>query len=1249
MVHMRISTAIGLMLSSVSLIFLHKSSGSDKRPLIPVILGIIISLAGLISILFYVFIIQQNKEQFFLHIPFVHFLLAPSTRIPLLTAFLLVLTGSNFLLLSTGRKKDADIAHVLAIPIIIASYLVLAGHILGVQPILDFLDLPVAVNTSVAFFALSIGLFSHRSDTWLMSVYTSNYAGGIMARRLLPGLLLIPLIIAMLRISGEKAGLFSSDVGVVLVAVTYTFLFLAIIWINSKSVNLKDKIGKDSEKEWEETFNLIPDLIAILDENHCIKRANRAMLEKLKIKSEEAVGMHCYECVHDTDRPPARCPHAMLLKDNKQHIAEIHELKLGGDFLVSVTPVFDEKGNFKGAIHVAHDISERKKYEEELLENEARLKRSQQMAHLGSWELDLVKNTLTWSDEVYRIFGLQPQEFGATYEAFIEAVHPNDRQRVNDAYAGSVKAGVDAYEIEHRVVRKHSGEVRFVHEKCTHLKDSSGKILKSLGMVHDITERKKAEENMHKLNRTLKALNKSSQAMLHARDEAAYMDEVCKIIVEDCGYAMIWIGFAEDNEDKKVKPIAYAGFEKGYLDTLNITWDNSERGKGPTGTAIRTGKPYICHNIHNDPNFEPWRDEARRRGYASSAVVPVLADGKAFGAINIYSKEPDSFADDEILLFTELANDLSYGIRTIRLNAAKGRAEEALKLNEERLRLKLDSILSPEVDISEQELSNIIDTQAVQFLMDNLYSVTGMGMAIVDLKGNVLVGTGWQNICTNFHRINEKSLKNCIESDTVLSKGVKHGEFKSYKCKNNLWDTVSPIYIGDKHIGNIFIGQYFYEDEVPDYKYFEEQAEKYGFNKEKYMAAVKSVPRWNRNKISNMMIFYAKFADIISRVSYGNLKLAKAMMDQKRTEHKLQESREKLNLALENGNIGVWEWDLKTNEVIWDERMEKMFGIQPGSFEGTNEAFYRFLNEEDVPHIQKAIKNALEKDIPFETIYRIKSNGSLKYINTKGLVTKDKIGNPIIMAGVCFDITDMKKGAEQALFKLNEDLLRSNRELEQFAYVASHDLQEPLRMVSSFTQLLAQRYQDKLDQDAKEFIQFAVDGATRMQVLINDLLSYSRIQTRGKSFAKVDMHQVMGKAIYNLSIPIQEKSALVTNDNLPTAEVDEGQMVQLFQNLIGNALKFCKESPRIHVSCKEEKNQYVFSVKDNGIGIEKQYFERIFQIFQRLVPKEEYQGTGIGLAICKRIVERHGGRIWLESEPGKGSVFYFTLFKNKKS
>ena len=542
--------------------------------------------------------------------------------------------------------------------------------------------------------------------------------------------------------------------------------------------------------------------------------------------------------------------------------------------------------------------------------------------------------------------------------------------------------------------------------------------------------------------------------------------------------------------------------------------------------------------------------------------------------------------------------------------------------------------------------------------------------------------------------------------------------------------------------------------------------------------------------------------------------------ERRRAEEELKAARERLELALDAGEHGFWDWNLDTDDVYFSPRYYTMLGYEPGELPMTLETWVDLMPPEDrgmvVPKVQEYVENAQPYEIEFRLRTkgggwrwisgrgkafekdadgqshravgvhvditerkraeeaRVKAvsavvdamgdalllhtlDGAITFVNpafetitgydrselvgrdvadvgakvtkpedaeitaasieaalkgealTPAPVTlvskegketpaaftvsfmKDAAGKPTTAVVVFKDITAVKQTEEElrqtladleasrmaalnmmadaeearrmaeqaneALRDRTEALERSNRELQMFAYVASHDLQEPLRMVSSYTQLLARRYKDQLDADANDFIHFAVDGANRMQRLLNDLLIYSRVSTRGKPFEKIYCEVVFDQALDNLRLAIQDSGAVITHDPLPTVMADESQLAQLFQNLIGNAIKFHGDQPpRIYVSAKllpplesgeGQGGGWQFAVRDNGIGMEPQYFERIFVIFQRLHSKEEYPGTGIGLAICKRIVERHGGRIWVESEPGEGSTFYFTLPESK--
>jgi len=374
----------------------------------------------------------------------------------------------------------------------------------------------------------------------------------------------------------------------------------------------------------------------------------------------------------------------------------------------------------------------------------------------------------------------------------------------------------------------------------------------------------------------------------------------------------------------------------------------------------------------------------------------------------------------------------------------------------------------------------------------------------------------------------------------------------------------------------------------------------------------------------------------------GNYKGAVAFVSditkRKKAEMELQIERDNLINILNSMEDGVYIVDQNYDIEYVNPSLTKEFG----QYEGKK--CYKYLhNRQDVCPWCKAQKGFEGKTVRLEW-YSFKNQKTYDRIN----MPLKNVDGSISTLEIFRDITEFKK-VEQDLLSTLENLKSVNIELERFAYVASHDLQEPLRMIVSFIQLLEKRYKDKLDEDADDFIAFIVDGAKRMQLLINDLLIFSRIGRSDKPFKLIDINVVINSVIKNLKKLIEETNATITHDPLPTIVANEGEFIQLLQNLISNAIKFHKaeEPPVVHISAKLQKNQWIFSVRDNGIGLDSQYFDRIFIIFQRLHKKGEFGGTGIGLAICKKIIERHSGKIWVESELGKGSTFYFSIPKTE--
>ena len=304
--------------------------------------------------------------------------------------------------------------------------------------------------------------------------------------------------------------------------------------------------------------------------------------------------------------------------------------------------------------------------------------RPRAIAHLGSYEIDLLTGASRWSDEIFRILGLNPQNGAWARKDFVERiVDPEDRQYAMERYDQLVRDG-RPYNIQYRIIRP-DGSIRFVQSMAEAIRNTDGTLVRFSGALLDVTERKQAEDKLARLNRTLQTLYQCNQALVHATDEYELLQAACRILVDAGGLRMAWVGYRELDLEKSIRPVAQAGYDEGYVESVKATWEDTERGHGPTGTAIRTGKPTWTKNIETDSSIAPWRDEALKRGYRSNISLPLMSDGKPFGALTLYAEQSSAFDERAVELFTELADNLAYGVTALRTRAERSRAEHALR------------------------------------------------------------------------------------------------------------------------------------------------------------------------------------------------------------------------------------------------------------------------------------------------------------------------------------------------------------------------------------------------------------------------------------------------------------------------------------------------------------------------------------------------------------------------------------------
>ncbi len=762
---------------------------------------------------------------------------------------------------------------------------------------------------------------------------------------------------------------------------------------------------------------------------------------------------------------------------------------------------------------------------------------------------------------------------------------------------------------------RHAQKRLFHHQDD--LKESENRYRQAYEQLNtQMQERKQAGE----------ALQRSEEEAKRLAQENAIMAEIGRIISSTLNIEEVYERFAE--EVRKLIPfdrivINLIDTEKGVAPPLYIA--GKEIGDRKIGEAcplegsgnaemVRTKSSLLIQT----EDFNEYKDRfpmllsTFQAGFRSIMDVPLFSKGRIIGGLLLRSLKPYAYTDEDVRLAEKVGDQIAGAIANAQLFTERTRAEEAAKRlsQENAIMAMIGRVISSTLDIDEvyarfaQAVRHLIDFDRISISIIDKEHYTG---TVAYAMGKEIPGRGLGEVFPLSQSVYEHILKTrssvLVQTEDIPEMGKRY-PFLLASLRAGFRSMISvPLISKDQVMGVLNL-----------------RSIKPNIYTERSLKIAESIGIQIAGAIANALLF----------------------AEHKRTEEALRESEGKFRDLYDHAPLGYHEYNAEGYITNVNRTDLEMLGYTAEEMIG-RPIWTLSVNEDTVrEQVMAKLAGTQPPGKELERIYRRKDGTTFPVLIEDRLILDEK-GCIKGIRSMIQDITERKR-MEDALKEKTEELARSNKDLEQFAYVASHDLQEPLRTVTSYVQLLARRYKGKLDADAHEFIGFAVDGALRMRKLINDLLTYSRVGMRGNEFEPINSEAVLFQSINDLKVTIEDNGALVTHDPLPMVMADRAQLGQLFQNLIGNAIKFRgNEPPRVHISASRNGNGWIFSVRDNGIGIASEYAERIFVIFQRLHSRQEYAGTGIGLAICKKIVERHGGRIWVKSDVGKGAAFYFTL------
>lgn len=872
------------------------------------------------------------------------------------------------------------------------------------------------------------------------------------------------------------------------------------------------------------------------------------------------------------------------------------------------------------------------------------------------------------------------------------------------------------------------------------IRNQERKVFAGMLVAQDISDRKMSEQHLYRANRALKTISECNQSVVRATDEATLLQDICRIVIECGGYRCVWICFAEQDEAKTIRPVAQAGYEQGYIESLQITWRDTKEGQGPVGKTIRTGQTQITQNVLIDPSYLPWRESAIKQGYSATISLPLInaelshknsltqnskqsdspfanqsQNSCCFGALNIYAAEPNAFDEDEVKLLTELANDLAFGIGTLRTRIEHQEAEEALRLSEERWQLALRGnndgiwdwdVRSNEVFFSarwkemlgfeDHEIPNRLDEWAKRVHPEDLDWVTEViqehfagktpfyitehrvqckdgsykwildrGQALWDEAGNAIRMVGSHTDITEKRqaeealRDSEAKFRAFLESasEAIIVTNTQ-GKIVVFNAKaEDLFGYNRTEVLGKKV--EVLIPERYHYLHSQDRADYQAQPSKRQMNKTRYLSA--------RRKDGSEFPIEAGLSSIETKDGHFIMTFLLDITERKKAEEEIKrlneslerravESETRYQQIVELAEEGIWVLDAQSHTTYVNNAMTRILGYSEAEILG--HPISDFVDEGEEIQVNDRVNSSNSSLVQRQEIKLKTKNGTLiwTYMSTSPVL--DEHGNLLWSCSLVYDITKRKEAEEQLrqsserISLANAELARATRLKDEFLTSMSHELRTPLNAILGLAEALQEEVYGCLTEKQRKSLVTIEQSGKHLLALINDILDLSKIES-GKM--ELQIASVSPQSLCESSLTFVKQQAHQKKINLHSTigegisniPVDERRIRQVLINLLSNAVKFTPESGEVHLEVKGDSDGEIlqFSVTDTGIGIASENMERLFKPFVQLDSSlsRRYAGTGLGLALVRRIVELHGGSVSLLSEIGKGSRFTVTL------